>query len=45
MMNSEAYVYNQIEARRYVTDTLKEKNAYLNSLKARQAELLQATAD
>ena len=40
MTNPEALFYDQLLARRHVTDILTEKNKYLNSLKAREAELL-----
>lgn len=44
MANSEALVYGEKVARDYVHEQLNAKNAQLNQLRAREAELLAATA-
>ena len=41
--NSESFLHEQVISRKYVTDTLQEKNQQLNALKAREIELLNAS--
>ena len=45
LQTSEAIVYQQVVSRRYVTETLEQKNKKLNELKARESELLKATSE
>lgn len=45
LQTSEAIVYQQVVSRRYVTETLEQKNRKLNELKAREKELLKATSE